>query len=263
MAKDNFLKKYLSCAPVYLAMERAIECRLISKIEVKGPILDFGCGDGLFSSILFNRPPDMGLDISFEEIKAAAKRKTYRYTLTADLSQLPIKKECFTTIVCNSVLEHVADFKGALREARRVLNSSGKFILTVPTEDYEKFFLYARMLAGLGFRKLAGHYGRIFNKIFKHFHAYTAEQWIRIIEENGFKVRKIIHYLPERVITAHDLFLPLSLIAWLNKKIFNRWILWPALRINLAASLAWFLKKIYLYSGPDKGGYVLIEADCA
>jgi len=47
----NYLKEYLKIAPTSLALVRAIECRLLSRIEFKHPLLDIGCGDGLFASL--------------------------------------------------------------------------------------------------------------------------------------------------------------------------------------------------------------------
>ena len=51
--KDNFLLNYLKKAPVPLAVERSLECEILSRQEFVRPILDIGCGEGIFASVLF------------------------------------------------------------------------------------------------------------------------------------------------------------------------------------------------------------------
>ncbi len=50
---SDFLKRYLAIAPSALAYERAIECELHVGKNWASPILDIGCGDGIFAQILF------------------------------------------------------------------------------------------------------------------------------------------------------------------------------------------------------------------
>jgi ubiquinone/menaquinone biosynthesis C-methylase UbiE len=260
MQKGNFLKRYLSEAPIFLAMERAIECRLISEIELKRPILDLGCGDGIFSSILFSEPSELGIDISLNELMKASKKRTYRNIAAGDLSILPLKARSFNTIICNSVMEHVINLEEALKEACRVLSPGGKFILALPTENYDKFLFYPRILQGLGLKDAAKRYRKAVNKTFRHYHAYAPARWVRIIEDNGFKVTKTVHFCPEKVMTLSDFCLPFNSISLLNKKIFKRWVMCPFLRKYIAGYLELFLRKAYLCNDSNKGACILIEA---
>ncbi|MEO0435984.1 MAG: class I SAM-dependent methyltransferase [Pseudomonadota bacterium] len=59
--------------------------------------------------------------------------------LNADLSHLPFPDETFDTIICNHVLEHIADDRGALRECKRVLKGTGTAILSVPIKGEHTF----------------------------------------------------------------------------------------------------------------------------
>jgi ubiquinone/menaquinone biosynthesis C-methylase UbiE len=258
--KESFLKRYLAQAPIFLAMERAIECRLISELEFKKPILDLGCGDGLFSSILLSETDNLGIDISFDELVKCSKRKQSKKVAAGDICMLPLKSGSFNTIICNSVMEHVPDIKKALREAQRVLSSGGKFIITLPTENYEKFLFYPSVLQGLGLKKTAGAYRGAVKKIFKHYHAYPTAQWLNLIGDNGFRVLRARPYFPRKVMALSDFYLPFSSLSLLNKKIFKRWIIWPALRKFMAGFLELSLRKFYLYNHSSKGACVLIEA---
>ena len=258
--KNNFLRKYLEKAPIFLAMERAAECRLLSKADFKKPILDLGCGDGLFNSILFSESLDIGVDISTDELAACRKNGKYKNVVGGDLSLLPFKAKIFNTVMSNSVMEHVTGLNQAISEALRVLSPGGKFILTLPTEKYEKFLFYSRMLQGLGLKNLAECYQKGTNKIFKRYHTYSVTDWVKIIEKNGFKVIKTIYYYPKKVMALSDLCLPFSIISLVNKKIFKHWILWPRLRKYIARYLELLLKRWYLYQDPSEGACVFIES---
>jgi len=49
-----------------------------------------------------------------------------------DLAELPFRSQSVDGILCEMVLEHVPDAKGALREFRRVLKPGGRMYLAVP-----------------------------------------------------------------------------------------------------------------------------------
>ena len=60
--KNNFLYNYLKEAPVALSVERSLECEILSNQEFKYPILDLGCGEGVFANMLFDEKIDVGID---------------------------------------------------------------------------------------------------------------------------------------------------------------------------------------------------------
>ncbi|NTU69659.1 hypothetical protein HGB13_02415 [bacterium] len=78
--KKDFLGLYLEEAPLPHAIIRSIECDIFyrNKEYIKHPIVDYGCGDGLFSSVLFNDAIDVGVDLSSSELELAKKRSIYK-----------------------------------------------------------------------------------------------------------------------------------------------------------------------------------------
>ena len=55
--------------------------------------------------------------------------------LKIDIQQILFPDESWNLIVCNHVLEHVPDYKAALKELHRVLHKSGLLEITVPTDS--------------------------------------------------------------------------------------------------------------------------------
>jgi len=97
-------------------------------------ILDIGCGTG--ETLTFMREylpsPDLyGIDSSPVAIKYARKRG-HKKILKVDAKKLPYKNNTFDYILLLDVLEHIKDDTATLLEARRVLNKTGKVIITTP-----------------------------------------------------------------------------------------------------------------------------------
>jgi len=94
-----------------------------------GPILDVGCGDGLFFEQLrrFGEPEGVESDASL--LTAAGSKYGPIHVGTLDSYQ-PGKK--YGLILLLDVIEHVEDDVAILRRARELLASGGKVIVTVP-----------------------------------------------------------------------------------------------------------------------------------
>lgn len=57
-----------------------------------------------------------------------------------DITNIPYKDDFFDVIICNHVLEHIADEERALTEISRVLKAEGTAIITVPLNSLDKTF---------------------------------------------------------------------------------------------------------------------------
>ena len=58
-----------------------------------------------------------------------------RASTKADITNIPCKDNSFDVVLCNHVLEHVADDQKAMREIRRVLSPDGWAILQTPIDS--------------------------------------------------------------------------------------------------------------------------------
>ena len=59
--------------------------------------------------------------------------------LKVDIQNTGLHAESYDVIICNHVLEHVNDFRAALKEMYRILRSSGSFICSFPMDPKVEF----------------------------------------------------------------------------------------------------------------------------
>ena len=122
------------------ALERAGE---------KGPVLDVGCGGGLFLHMLAERGwPVMGLDFSLEAA-AVAWRINEVPSMCATLSHPPLPRESCAGVTMFHVLEHLYDPVSYLEAAREILQPEGRLIVQVPNAACWQFLLLGETWSGV------------------------------------------------------------------------------------------------------------------
>jgi SAM-dependent methyltransferase len=102
-------------------------------------VLDAGCGAGYGCAELAHTAVTvLGADIAAEAIEFA--RAHYRlpnlHFEQASCTDLPHADGCFDLVVAFEVIEHLANWREFLLEARRVLAPSGQFIVSTPNKRY-------------------------------------------------------------------------------------------------------------------------------
>ncbi len=105
-----------------------------------GPVLDLGCGDGLFSHLLVKAGFEVvGIDpeaAAIEQAKQQVNRQTYPCTIPrfveGDGASLPFKDGSFQAVVLFDVIEHLQNPIRLLREVRRVLATNGHLVVSTP-----------------------------------------------------------------------------------------------------------------------------------
>jgi SAM-dependent methyltransferase len=79
-------------------------------------VLDVGCGDGLISSVLQQKRPD----IRIQGVDVLPREKTHIPVAMFDGATLPFPSESFDVVLFSDVLHHTVEPTVLLREARRV-----------------------------------------------------------------------------------------------------------------------------------------------
>lgn len=179
---------------------RGIEATVLSKVvgdSLLPPILDIGCGDGEFFKGWGNntQQPIIGLDLVPKYARRAAKSGVYKYTLVSDASALPFPSNYFATVFSNSVFEHIGPLECVLSEVHRVLDSGGRLVFTVPTDNLARFLIRTNPLTAIGLTRLAERWAERRNRLLAHKHLYPADKWCLLLEHKGFKVAVLCSYL--------------------------------------------------------------------
>lgn len=135
--------------PFFLARRRLWSCMRSLAGELRGRLLDVGCGTKPYRS-LFTVNEYVGLDIDSE----TTRRRAIADVLY-DGTRFPFDDARFEAVLCNQVLEHVFNPDAFVEEMRRVLVPGGRLLLTVPFawDEHEQPWDYARY-SSFGLRAL-------------------------------------------------------------------------------------------------------------
>lgn len=253
----DILRSYLEQAPISLALERAIEARQIRSLDLGRPILDIGCGDGLFASIAMPERPDVGLDLLPDELHRARRRGSYRQLVRGNAEHLPFPDGTFATVLSNSALEHMRDLDAVLSEIARVVRVGGRVVITVPTLHYQEAFFWSRAFRAARLPRLSRAYEAFVNGIFHHAHVHTAQEWARKLAGLGLSEEVCRPYLSDGVIALDDLLYPVGAPGKLLKTMTGSYVV-PLFRPRIAVWIAERLGRLYAESPTGDGGYVLL-----
>ena len=210
-------------------------------INPEGTMLDLGCGEGRHIFGLMEKFPDLkcigldphieSLDKAFEGLKFLESiSNTKTNFLSGSAYSLPFSDDSFDLVVCSEVLEHLHDYKDAIKEINRVLKPGGQFLASVPAEFPEKIC----WLLSEAYQNQPGGHLRIFkkNKLIKEvaehnfsfessqrFHSiHSAYWWLRCLfwkSQESNIIIKVYKKILERHILKKPFFLDLI------DKIFN------------------------------------------
>ena len=187
--KKNILENYLSQAPIPLALERYLEARIFQTLSFKRPILDIGCGEGLFARNVFAEKIDTGIDPDPRELDRARDLEVYEELIQTKGDTIDKPSGSYKTVFSNSVLEHIPDIEPVFGEVYRLLAPRGKFYVTIPSHLFEQYTVVYQILNGTGLHAVADKYRQFFNKFWRHYHCYEPKKWELLAKKKGFEGR--------------------------------------------------------------------------
>ena len=141
-------------------------------------MLDLGCGAGRFVAAL----QDAGADPVGVELAEAALERARRNVPGAELHALgadgaiPLEDASVDLVWCSEVLEHVPDTAGLLSEARRVLRTGGRLLVTTPSHDLPRRALIA-----------LARFDAHFDPLGQHVRFYSRRSLARVLEAFAFE----------------------------------------------------------------------------
>jgi SAM-dependent methyltransferase len=140
----------------------------------RGPLLDVGCGGGLFLGMMRERGfRVVGLDNSPDAARIAWRRQQVP-AVVADTERAPLRPGSLAGLTMFHVMEHLYDPRAYLRAARELLAPDGRLIVQVPNAASWQ----ARLL------------GRAWNgaDVPRHLFDFRDRDLMKILEAAGFQV---------------------------------------------------------------------------
>jgi SAM-dependent methyltransferase len=110
--------------------------------DVKGSVLDFGCGSMPYKHLFSNAHSYVGRDIMESGHPDEKKLADVYY----DGGRIPFEDESFDVVFSSEVFEHVFNIDEVVDEIRRVLKPDGQLIITIPFgfPEHEEPYDFAR-----------------------------------------------------------------------------------------------------------------------
>lgn len=226
---DDF-ERYYRYTPAALAIREVVRLQAVKRLGLSGPILDVGCGDGLFARMAYPDQQSWGVDINPSEVQRAQQSGTYATLICGSICNIHLPQGFFHSAIANCSLEHVPDITSALTNIVSSLKPGGEFVMIVPTPDWDQRLFTAELMNRVGLKSLARAYGDALNSVFAHVHLYPEARWREILAAAGFETIRCEPIALRDTSWAFDLMLYPSLVGYLVKKLTGRWVVSPALR---------------------------------
>jgi SAM-dependent methyltransferase len=232
LTPEGILRAHLREMPFHRVLMRSIEAQILSRVPLPRPVLDVGCGDGHFASVLFPGGTDVGLDPGLSDAREAGRRGVYRMVVGSDSGAMPFADASFASVLSNCVFEHIPEIEKTIGEIARVLRPGGTFACTLISASFSRLLTDERAWARLGLRRLHRAYIDWFNRKSIHYHFDPPPTWAERFEAAGLRVVRWRYYVsPAAALVfhrAHYVSLP-HLVA---RKLTGRWVPVPALADN-------------------------------
>ena len=156
-------------------------------INLKGSILDIGCGTGKVLGEIVRLNPQakiIGVDVSKYAIRIASKKlPNSKFHHIKDGKKLPINDNSIDFIVCLDVIEHIYDIQNIYREFKRILRPGGKILITTPYYGVIKNIIIVLTC-----------FDRVFNPFEGHIRFFTKKTLLKAVKQINFGVIKIGYF---------------------------------------------------------------------
>jgi SAM-dependent methyltransferase len=147
--------------------------QLARHVPQNGRIIEVGCGNGKFLSVLHDVRPDIGLaGVDIEDVGIAdLPGLTFHH---GQLEEVDIEPSSFDAVYCSNLVEHVPDPLAFLTKCRKILKPGGVIVGITPDHLSLDRYIFGRYWAGY-------HYPR-HTFVFDHRNIRT------VLENAGFEV---------------------------------------------------------------------------
>jgi SAM-dependent methyltransferase len=243
-------QRYFPYTPAALCVKECARLTALRRHSCPEPILDVGCGDGLFARIAFENAEVWGIDIDAREGRWAAASQAYSQVVLGDVTRAKLPDSFFSACVANCSLEHVPRIDLAMRNIWSALKPGGRVFMFVPNRDWAQSLMSYRLLAAVGATGLAETLQQGIDTLFRHEHLYDEAGWRQVLVDSGFVVDAVEPVLSTATTVAFEALLLPSLAGKLNKTLTTRWTNFPSARKALSLPVYALTKAIMERSDP-------------
>ncbi|MCL4353219.1 class I SAM-dependent methyltransferase [Patescibacteria group bacterium] len=144
-------------------------------------VLDIGCGAGVLSLYLASKGKKVfGIDVSKKSISSCRQSAEYLHFKNIEFARMNFPREVprskFDLIICNEVLEHIAEDELALIKIHQMLTDKGVLVISVPSKNAP---LYKMGMA------------KEFDKRVGHLRRYSEQEIVQICKKTGLEILKV------------------------------------------------------------------------
>ena len=203
ISNDELASAYSATSKLYplipsMSIWRAWELAAYRRYTLKEPILDVGCGDGLYFKLVWPSAQEVtGIDINPASIREAEKSGVYQAIHECSAHEMPFSSESFSSAFANCSLEHMDDLPGVLRSIARVLKPGAGLLCSVVTDKQLEWSMVPLLAEVMGDAQKAQ---RIKSQYLTYHHqvsAFAPEGWISQFQAAGFNVIDHLPIVPE------------------------------------------------------------------
>ncbi|MGI0486672.1 class I SAM-dependent methyltransferase [Pantanalinema rosaneae CENA516] len=228
-----------------LGLWRAAEIAALREQHFEPPVLDLGCGDGLVMAMVLPRV-ELAVEPDQVALERAMQQGLYCQSLAYPIELAPIPAASISTVVSNSVLEHIPNLDAALEAIERVLKPGGRLIFTTPTAAFSQWLALP-----------SSHYADWRNRQLCHLNLWSSDRWQAELTRVGLQVELIRPYLRREWVSIWDGLELLQQIHLGQRRVFGQ--VWRRLPTSVIQALAARLARLDL-AAPAPGGGQLIVA---
>jgi len=251
LSYDHFVR-YFPHAPAALCVKECARLAVLRDYQLQGPILDVGCGDGLFAKIAFDGAEVWGIDIDAKEGRWAQASRAYSQIVLGDITKAKLPPSFFEACVANCSLEHVPDIQAALKTIAGSVTKNADVLLFVPNKVWASKFRVVRALRSTLGDRMADMLQDGIDEFFAHRHLYDEAGWRDVIEKSALELKTITPVLSTSTTQAFEALLLPSLAGYLNKKLTSRWTNFPGARQAVAPIVYACVKSVLAMGGDDE-----------
>jgi SAM-dependent methyltransferase len=203
LTPEDILASYDLVSKLYphlpsLSLWRAWEHAAYQGLLLREPVLDVGCGDGQFFSLLWpTLKTVVGVDHDPHVAAAARNTGVYREVHVASADRLPLASNSMDSAFANCSLEHMDRLPAVLRSIHRALRPGSPFLLSVVTDKFSEWRTLSLLLRQVGELTRAESVDRDFDAYHHLVNPLPPDGWATSLEDAGFRVDTYVPIVPE------------------------------------------------------------------